>query len=219
MNKTNDPNFFHQELTVSHVRTSRTQFIQKICTEYIGLDKNILHVGCADWPIFNINNNLHRILTSQYKSIDGYDVNSDDIDRMKTLPEFKGCNLYSELPSRQYDVLIIPEVIEHVNCVGIFIRDMITLVKRNGIMVFTAPNAFNHKHSTYHVSQNNKKSEFTELIHPDHNYWFSLYTLPNCIKKCAVDISNTTISHSKIGLLGPQGNEGSVYCITNVLDS
>jgi hypothetical protein len=49
--------FFEQKVSYNNIR-KRENMLVDLCK-----NKKVLHVGCADWPIFNINNNLHYVLS------------------------------------------------------------------------------------------------------------------------------------------------------------
>lgn len=182
--------------------------IQKRGNMLINLCKNkkVLHVGCADWPIFNINNNLHYGLSKHIEQLDGYDINIEEISKMKKLKEFENLPIYSILPETKYDVILIPEVIEHVNNVEQFISQFSNLLNDHGIIYVSGPNAF----CKIHMERNKKikNNEFLEIVHPDHNCWYSLYTLPNTIKKC--------VPNSEIKEIGLIEFETMVYVIYKI---
>ncbi len=50
-------NFFEQKLNVKNIPLSRKQY----CIKFLK-NKKVLHIGCTDYPIMNINNNLQIML-------------------------------------------------------------------------------------------------------------------------------------------------------------
>jgi 2-polyprenyl-3-methyl-5-hydroxy-6-metoxy-1,4-benzoquinol methylase len=150
-------------------------------------NKKVLHIGCADSPIYNFQNCLHGQLAG-YSKLDGFDLDKNTLEIMSR--DFSGFNFYSsycDLKQQDYDFILIPETIEHVDNIQLFLRDINDhLVKGKLVSILiTGPNAFckNHmeRNITKHEGDNNY--EFTEIVHPDHKMWFSLYTLSNCIKQ------------------------------------
>ena len=69
----------------------------------------------------------------------------------------------------------MPEVIEHVDNVALFLQQ---LDQVKGKLIITAPCA-------YKLSGNFREENglYIETVHPDHNCWYSPYTLKNVINK------------------------------------
>jgi hypothetical protein len=167
----------HDEFWVQKVKTEtivdRVPFFENIAK-----DKNVLHLGCNDWPIFNPTYNLHIKLSKQAKSIHGFDV---DLEGIENLKKYVNQNYYSEfnqLEGNVYDVCFVPETIEHVDDVRTFLEGLSTV--NSEVFYITAPNCFAKKHIERNFYGNN---EFIEVVHPDHNCWYSPFTLKNQIEK------------------------------------
>ena len=146
--------------------------------DYYCRDKKVLHVGCTDYPVFNPESNLHILLSKLAKEIHGLDVDKEGIQKLKQYVDQPYYSFVSELEG-EYDVCLIPEVIEHVNDLSLFLQD-ISKINAN-VFIITGPNAF----SKAHIDRNYLKSgELSlEINHADHNCWFSPYTLKNSIEK------------------------------------
>ena len=72
-----------------------------------------------------------------------------------------------------YDVVLVPEVMEHVPNVQSFIKDVLSISSNE--YFFSVPNAS--------VAQIFCDDTYAlEIVHPDHKYWFSPYTLYNVMK-------------------------------------
>ncbi len=140
--------------------------------------RRVLHVGCADWPITDVNANLHVQLDSACETLDGLDINTEAFDTLR--PHLRG-ELFSGFGQvhRAYDVTLVPEVIEHIPNVELFLSDLDSIDCRT--YVITAPDAYQCRST--HFSYDEETSTFTELVHPDHNYWYTPYTLKNVIEK------------------------------------
>ncbi|MGZ6826429.1 MAG: hypothetical protein ACXVGH_06515, partial [Mycobacteriales bacterium] len=83
--------------------------------------KRVLHVGCADWPITDPAANLHVQLDSICAQLDGIDPH---VEAMQALaPHVRG-QLFTDWSqvTGSYDVLLVPEVLEHVSDVTTFFR-------------------------------------------------------------------------------------------------
>jgi hypothetical protein len=141
-------------------------------------NKNVLHVGCTDYPIFNPQNNLHLKISKYTNILHGMDVDRDGIDVLND--HFKG-TYFTEIRQSYgniYDTVLVPETIEHVENIGVFLNEISAINAKN--FIITGPNAFN----SYYQNKVEKESElYKEIIHPDHNCWFSPYTLKNVIEK------------------------------------
>lgn len=167
--------YFIQKLKVEtcHLKSSRVDFLKEFVK-----DKNVLHVGFADYPITDISQNLHLLLAPLCSRIDGIDLNlTEEIKKILTVDNG---NLFSSWDNikDQYDVIIVPEVIEHVNNLEDFFK---LLDQYKGTLIITAPDAYTLSKNFRAISEN--EYNFQEIVHPDHNCWFSPYTLQNVINK------------------------------------
>jgi len=166
-------------------------FVQKVqaSNELAGIDrldvfrrlcenKRVLHLGCVDYPIFDPQNNLHIQLETYCAVLDGFDVNADEFKKMR--PYLKG-RLFSKWEELcdEYDVVLVPEVMEHVPNVQEFLGHLSRI--RTSRVVITVPDAF--QCFRRHFDYNRETSTFVEVVHPDHNCWYTPYTLTNTIKK------------------------------------
>ena len=146
--------------------------------DYYCRDKKVLHIGCTDYPVFNSESNLHILLSKLAKEIHGLDVDKEGIQILKKYVDQPYYSSVDELES-QYDVCLIPEVIEHVNDLGLFLRDISKIEAE--VFIITGPNAFSKAHIDRNYLKSGKLS--LEINHADHNCWFSPYTLKNSIEK------------------------------------
>jgi hypothetical protein len=164
--------YFTQTVTVdtSSQELSRLDFLKLLVT---GL--KVLHVGFVDYPITKPKKNLHLKIADSCKRIDGIDPNAtEEIKSLLSVPNGKIYDSWSDIPN-DYDVIIVPEVIEHVDNVALFLNQ---LDQVNGKLVITAPCA-------YKLSGNFREENglYIETVHPDHNCWYTPYTLKNVINK------------------------------------
>tara|TARA_E500000305_G_scaffold89438_1_gene76467 strand:+ start:405 stop:1079 length:675 start_codon:yes stop_codon:yes gene_type:complete len=144
--------------------------------------KSVLHLGCADHTSLirkkrEQGNYLHDLLGASASSLVGADINGEALNEMKTLGIE---NLYQvdELPeSAHYDLLVVPDVIEHVGNVADFLAGL----KRFSFdaIVITTPNALRLR---------NRMLFSAELVNTDHRYWFSPYTLSKTIYESGFEI-------------------------------
>ena len=198
--------FFRQRVTTS-VHQDRIAFFNEITS-----GKTVLHYGCADWPIYDVNNNLHYRMCKVSDVIDGFDVDKETIIQMSESGLFRDESLYYEAPDKKYDFLLIPETIEHVNNVELFLESTLKNADTHTEFLITAPNAF--VMSQFNV--NTDAGDYCiETIHPDHNCWFSIYTLPNFIEKCYKNIGKKVL-FSDIGFLQSKSMVYSMFTLEDV---
>jgi len=168
--------FFEQKVSVSSKFVSRRRV--SVLPDYC-VNKRVLHIGCMDWPITNYNSNLHIAIDKVCSDLVGVDVNDENFEEMKK--HIKNKELVSdinEVVSRKFDVLLIPEVLEHVDNLGSFLQTLNKIQTEK--IIITVPDAFlcYNRHLNYY-----NNSEFIEIVHPDHNCWFSPFTLKNVVNK------------------------------------
>jgi hypothetical protein len=184
--------FWIQEMNIKIINNRKDLFIAS-CRE-----KSVLHFGCTDWPIFNSNNNLHISLSKYAKSIDGFDIDIEGIENLKKYVNQNYFSDYSEVYEHKYDVCLIPETIEHVGNVEDFLIN-ISNINASKFLI-TAPNCFSKERLKNYYKKNKL---FIEIVHPDHNCWYSPYTLKNQIEKYS------TLKVTQVYLLE---NESMICC-------
>ena len=151
----------------------RLQFFENYCQ-----GKKVLHFGCTDWPIFKPETNLHIQLSKVTKELHGFDIDKEGIDNLKKYVNQKYFSNFSDIKEEKYDICIVPETIEHVDNVRFFLEGISTI--EADTFLITAPNCF----SEIHLKRNfQDKNQFIEVVHPDHNCWYSPFTLKNQIEK------------------------------------
>ena len=198
--------FFRQKVTTS-VHQDRLIFFNQVTS-----GKTVLHYGCADWPIYDVNYNLHYRMCQVSDAVDGFDVDKDTIVQMSESGIFREGSLYYEAPDKKYDFLLIPETIEHVNNVELFLESTLKNADTHTEFLITAPNAFDMSQ----FNANNDVGDFyIETIHPDHNCWFSVYTLPNFIEKCYKNIGKKVV-FSDIGFLQSKSMVYSMFTLEDL---
>ncbi len=149
-------------------------------------DKTVLHIGCADHEELIDNKiknstHLHTKLVNVASKVNGIDVNRKAIQYLKN--KYKIGDLYycditrTDVPAElliQYDVILVPEVIEHVNDLGIFLKAIKRFMNSKTKLVIGTPNAY--KISSYFYTLKGY-----ELNNPDHKYYFTYSTLKRLI--------------------------------------
>lgn len=168
--------FFVQKVHVSSSLRGahRNQVFASLCE-----GRTVLHVGCADSPITNIADNLHLALQGSAKVLDGFDLDTNALEMLR--PHLRHGSLFSNFSDVKdsYEVLLVPEVIEHVDNVEQFLQ---TLDKVDfSEVIITAPDAYSCMHR--HFDYDSETESFCEIVHPDHNAWYTPYTLMNVVRK------------------------------------
>jgi hypothetical protein len=165
-------NFYVQKILFSDISCRMNLF------EYYCKNKKVLHIGCTDYPIFNPENNLHINISKLTYEIHGFDL---DIEGLKVLKQYVDQPYFSSLAdvTDSYDICLIPEVIEHVNNISLFLKDIEKIDAK--LFIIAAPNAFGNFYRNLNYFRTGKLS--VEIEHPDHNCYFSPYTLKNAIQK------------------------------------
>lgn len=140
--------------------------------------KAVLHIGCAQFPITNPANNLHVQLAPFCRLLDGYDIAKDMYDVLRPHVH-NGRFLPALRDAGQYDVVLIPEVLEHVSDVSGFLGAMSEI--KTSRFIITVPDVFQCYQR--HFAMDERQGVFFEAVHPDHNCWYSPYTIANTLRK------------------------------------
>jgi hypothetical protein len=162
-------NFYVQKIYLTNIRQWRYDFFADLCK-----DKKVMHIGCADAMAFKSDSNLHIYLANknECKQLDGLDIDIETTAKLKDICPGHYYTTYDQVKDK-YDLILIPEVMEHVPDVHSFLKDVFSISSKE--YFFTVPSmsvAEIFCDDTYCL----------EMIHPDHKYWFSPYTLFNVMK-------------------------------------
>lgn len=152
---------------------SRLDVFKALCA-----GQRVLHVGCADWPITDPATSLHLALEPHCARLDGFDIQAEALAALA--PHTRG-NLYSRFEDleAEYDLVLVPEVLEHVPDVAGFLARLHSL--NAPTIVITVPDAYQCHGRHFGYEQDSQT--FVEVVHPDHNCWYTPYTLSNVIAK------------------------------------
>lgn len=130
--------------------------------------RSVLHVGCCDVPVFDPDANLHVFLSRFTTRLDGLDVSEPGI---AVLRKHVGGDYFTapERVSKEYELVLVPEVLEHTRDPGDFLRGIFSIQART--YVFTAPSF------EWFREARRSGDVFFERVHGDHKAWYSPYTL------------------------------------------
>lgn len=167
-------------------------------TEYCR-GKRVLHIGCVDAGMMALrikqDNYLHRHIAEVAVEVIGADIDQDGLDLLTNEGyEVHKLDLESDLElltelGKRVDVIVIPEVIEHLNNVGRALENL-RASGFDGDILISTPNAYSWR--AIHAI-----GERTELVHPDHNYWFSPSTLRVLLAKHGFEISRLVMYYNR----------------------
>jgi hypothetical protein len=170
------PYFLQQvEVDSSYANFSRMEIIPSACA-----NKRVLHIGCVDYPITNVAQNLHLAVDKVAKHLVGVDTATESFDELR--PHLRNKELYASLkdvPKQKFDLVLVPEVLEHVPNMAAFLEEIDEI--DFSTLVISVPDAFSC--ARRHFELDADANSFYEAVHPDHNVWFSPYTLQNIIQK------------------------------------
>lgn len=167
--------YFVQRVDVDDelVGTPRLDVFRQLC-----VGKRVLHIGCADWPITNIATSLHLQLEPHCAQLDGFDVHLEALEQLAPLAKGRLFSDFAQITD-SYDVVLIPEVMEHVADVATFLAQLESIDA--ACWFLSVPDAFQCRGR--HFDYLSETKTFVEVVHPDHNVWYSPYTLANTIRK------------------------------------
>ena len=159
----------------------RVEYILNFCK----VGKSILHLGCVDSPFTHERiakgQLLHQRINTINSDVTGVDLDSQGIQVMRDklgmekLYEGNIERLDSLGLGKKFDVVLAPEIIEHINNPGLFFNAVSEVLKDNGTLVITVPNSLFIKSFLHAILRREK-------VHPDHNFYFSPVTLRHLIE-------------------------------------
>lgn len=160
---------------------SRNQSILRICS-----GKTVLHLGFVDEGILEDRLQqrtwLHEQLSRVSRKLVGVDISVQGVRRALELG-YEDCyagdveNLSGlPFPRLDYDIVLAPDIIEHLANPGLFLSELRKVVTSEMIVVVTTPNALSIKTLFFPLAG-------TEVVHPDHNFYYSPTTLTTLLKK------------------------------------
>jgi glycosyltransferase involved in cell wall biosynthesis len=169
--------FYHPLPRRMKVVTNRKSFVAEYCR-----GKKVLHVGCVDAGIMHSrlaqNSFLHSMLLKTAARVWGVDCDEEGIRHLEALGIKDLFCLNAEaleglVLEGEPDIIVASEVLEHMSNPGNFLQ----AAKRfNCPLLVSVPNAFSYRAIS-------ELSKGRELVHADHNCYFSYTTLNTFIAK------------------------------------
>lgn len=141
--------------------------------------KTVLHLGFSDHKDL-IDKKLakgtwlHALIADSSAFAYGFDTNASAVAHVRNLGFTDVTANRDDVPRRTWDILLMPDVIEHLPNVARELQMIREQFLFNEIVI-TTPNAFRLRNRCYFR---------TEVVNSDHRYWFSPFTLARCLSDC-----------------------------------
>lgn len=155
-------------------------------------DRAVLHIGCVDSPLLEdrlaTGNLLHDKLRTVAASLVGIDLDASGLERMRAAgySDLYECDVekLAEIKlGRTFDVVVAGEVIEHLSNPGAFLRAAPSVMARGARLVVTVPSA-----QSIRLITNTARAR--EVVHPDHNAYYSAYTLAHLLRTNGFEVED-----------------------------
>jgi SAM-dependent methyltransferase len=143
--------------------------------------KSVFHVGCVG--TFENGLSFHNSIKMHTSNCVGVDINEEGLDNLKindpnlTLILGDVCEeVFVKKIDDKFDYCLMGEVVEHLQNPGIAIRNIKLLLKEEGKILITVPNAFSITNYFYNLV---KKGE---MVRTDHVAYYSFQTLNRLVE-------------------------------------
>lgn len=186
-------NFAHSLPSDVQIVSDRQDFIAELCRS-----KKVLHLGCVDAGLtleaIKKENFLQAKIAKVADMVVGIDSDAEGIaflDQHKSNRERFYCldveKINADTIKEEIDIVIAGEILEHLSNVGNFLKGMRELLlKHKAEMVITVPNAYSIRHfKAIKIGR--------EVVHPDHNYYFSYVTLKVLLQKFLLTVKDISL--------------------------
>lgn len=203
--------------TRKHLRNTEPAFLHPLglapaCVDRVAhllalsLGKRVLHFGFLDLPFLEAKlvsgELLHTHLKKVARFLYGVDIDPGELeiyrsisgDRENSVLDIQNEGVDLSGLARNFDVILFPEVLEHLQNPGTALLNLHRLCRANGgsVLCVTVPNAFSLEGFVSAL-------DGTEIVHPEHYYYFSPYTLRKLLTDCGykkVALSYYASSHN-----------------------
>jgi 2-polyprenyl-3-methyl-5-hydroxy-6-metoxy-1,4-benzoquinol methylase len=175
--------------------TDRATYIVEQCR-----GKRVLHLGCTDWPWteerIKIGILLHPRINESASFLMGVDADPAGVEAFRKLgfleTHVDNVEVFSNPAVRKqtFDVIVAGEIIEHLENPGLFLRAVQKMMSPSTELIITTVNAYCFFRFVYYILGR-------ELVHPDHNYYFSPIVLRKLITRCGLEV--TEFRYYRIG--------------------
>lgn len=185
--------FNHQIPTDVQLISNRKTYVAEYCR-----GKKVLHIGCVDAGLtkerINRQEHLHLMLMESAQRVWGLDIDKDGLETLRQLgvPDlfYADTEDLSKLElDDEPDLVVASEVMEHLPNPGLFLE---ALKRFNCEILISVPNAYSYR-------QYQAMLQGEELVHEDHNYYFSYATLNALFRKHGFQVLNRVVYYWQTG--------------------
>ncbi len=173
---------FIHSLPPASFASSRDDAILNLCR-----DKTVLHLGFVDEGVFDERVKdgkwLHEKVVRSSKRAVGIDISERGVARSRELgfwdcyaADVEKLEEAPDFPRLNYDLILATDIIEHLDNPGNFLKGLHSILGPTTELVITTPNALSLKTLFYPPAR-------LEVVHPDHNFYFSPSTLAHLLAK------------------------------------
>lgn len=182
--------------------------IDDIIEKGILTNKTVLEFGCvgmgSDDEYGGINW-IHGRAAKVAKKIIGLDMNKAGVEKLKKLGynvRFQNVEKPFDLKEK-FDVVLVEEVFEHLNNVGMCFDNIRRHLKKNGLLIITTP----HAQAASFFLQRLFRDKISGVSITDHTHWYDESTLRTTLKRNKFKVEKiwyvqpTPIKYSFLGIL------------------
>ena len=175
-------------------------------------DRRVLDLGFMDAELteekVRDGSHLHMILRKFSTSLAGIDIDRsrrdllppDDENYQLHFGDVEDPATYAPLAGREFDVIVVGEILEHLNNPGLFLQAVRQVMSDQTHLIVTVPNAFRYHNLGFAMKG-------IEMVHPDHNFWYSPTTIQTLLNRNGYDIEEllayTLGADERPELMGP----------------
>jgi len=147
-------------------------------------NKTVLEFGCVGMGIddeYGGPNWIHGRAKKVAKKIVGLDLNKEGIEKLKRFGyDVRYQNVEEKFDLKEkFDVVLVEEVLEHLNNVGMCFENIIRHLKKDGLLIITTPNA----HGASFFLQRLFRNKISGVSITDHTLWYDETTLRTILKR------------------------------------
>ena len=178
---------FQHRLPAAEFIGSKERILISLCEGKVVLHLGFVNEGCLQDQLSQ-QNWLHGDIAKVASRLVGVDISEQGVQQARQLG-YSDCyvgdveNLSrSNFPRLDYDVILAPDIIEHLANPGLFLGELRKLVSQSSLVIITTPNALAVRTIFFPILR-------TEVTHPDHNFIYSPTTLITLLRKYGFNVT------------------------------
>ncbi len=161
-------------------------------------NKTVLELGCAgmgDDDEYGGVNWIHGKACKVAKKVVGLDINKTSVEKLRKLGyDVRYQNIEKKFDlGEKFDVVLIEEVLEHLNNVGICFENIRKHLKKGGLLIITTPNA----QAVSFFLQRLLRNKISGVSITDHTHWYDSNTLRTILKRYNFEIQELWYVHPR----------------------